>query len=451
MFKNVSDEWQAFLKNDTLTKIHNQIKNLEDITPPITEIFHFARFTKSPSDIRVVILGQDPYPQVGDACGLAFSCYTHIPASLRNIYSALVKSELLNKKPTMGDLSSWAKQGVLLLNCALTTITDTSNAHAKLWEPYTNDLITRLANLSIKEEKQIVFLLWGNYAKNKSKFIPKSEYVHQLTYAHPSPLAQKPDCKFADCDHFKLVNEILSEPIYWDSINDVEYKVKEVKVKDVKVKDIKEVKEQKQTIEEKVDPLLKTKLKFEMTDRKQVVFTDGSCNPNKLCPEAIAGYAAVFVLGTMKDVILYGNINNRPHYASNQRAEGFAILKTLEYLKAHIVDWDEVVIVTDSQFWISMFETYMPAWVRSNTDFEEKKNPDLTVKMWSTYSSLIAQQKEIEFRHIKSHGKNGWNNKPEDSYEFFCYYQNEYIDSLAGYARTNLKPGEDVVDKVTFD
>jgi ribonuclease HI len=173
-----------------------------------------------------------------------------------------------------------------------------------------------------------------------------------------------------------------------------------------------------------------------------IIFTDGSCHPNKATKDARAGYAAVFASGPFKDTVLYGSIDVSEHFASNQRAEGMAVYKTLLYL-ADRPGWNKAIIVSDSDFWIKMFLVYMPNW--SADKFGEKKNPDLTRPMYALFRKMTDSGKIIEFSHVKSHDKNGWSTRPKDSYEYFCYLNNERADKQANIARTTLAPGTDKV------
>lgn len=414
-FTGISKEWIEVLTDDLLPEIFKQLDS--SITPPADKIFEFARLTDF-NKIKIVIIGQDPYPRAGDAHGLAFSCLTGIPASLKNVYKCLLKHKFIDEIPSHGNLEYWASQGVLLLNRALTTTIGKPNAHAELWGPYTTKLITKLA-----AKKSLIFMLWGASARalNDEEIIGKKSFVYEWT--HPSPLAQSRQA-FIDCDNFTEANKRLiklgREPIDWN-----------------------------------VDPPRnEVEVGFGVKASTQVVFTDGSCEPNRVCPESVGGYAASFALGSMKDTVLYGCIPNRPVFASNQRAEGYAILKTLQYLTKNINEWQDCVIVSDSDFWIKMHEVYMPMWYRRNgfDAFEEKKNPDLTVALYSAYTALIDEfQKSVSFKHVKSHNKLGWSKYPEDSYEYFCWSNNDYVDQMASYARKSLKPGEDVVEQADYN
>ncbi len=425
MFRGISNDWISLLDNDELKSILPRIKNS---APEIDNIFEFARLTPL-TEIKVVILGQDPYPKAGDAHGLAFSSLSaSIPASLRNIYKCLIAHNLIQEMPETADLSNWAKRGVLLLNCALTTEIGKRGAHTKLWERYINELIHTISYLYYEYNGNVyspIFVLWGNDAKSKKKFI--NDRCRILEYIHPSPLNGN---KFLTCPNFNEINSILAEykldPIEWNP---------EIAYFD---------------ISNEIDEVDQTHERFKMTDKTVVVFTDGSCNPNRTCPESVGGYAACFALGKYTDVVLYGNINNRPEYATNNRAEGMAIWKTMEFLKERETEWERLVFVTDSNFWIDMFEKYMPAWERSKTNFELKKNADMTEPMWELYNYL-SMRHSIEFLHVRAHNKSGWLNYPEDTYEYFCAITNEYVDDLAKYARKRLAIGENVISNVSYN
>ena len=180
--------------------------------PPNSNIFN--AFDTTPFDqVKVVIIGQDPYHQPGQAMGLSFSVPRGIaiPASLRNIYKE-IKRDLGIDEPTHGDLSYWAEQGVLLLNAILTVEGGKAASHSKIgWEYFTDNVIKTLS----EDREKLVFLLWGNFAKSKKNLIDmKKHYV--LEAVHPSPLAGG---KFIGCGHFSKTNEILIsngiEPIDW--------------------------------------------------------------------------------------------------------------------------------------------------------------------------------------------------------------------------------------------
>jgi uracil-DNA glycosylase len=417
LFADVPADWFDLLDNKLLYAALHELADCKSLSPPVEKIFEFARLTDL-STIRCVILGQDPYPKAGDAHGLAFSCLTGIPASLRNIYKCLINHKCIESMPEHGDLSHWAKQGVLLINTALTTKTTASNVHKAIWAEYTKYIIQQISKRSTKE-KPIIFMLWGNPAKTYADIIDDNCIIMQ--YGHPSPLAQSHQ-NFLLCTHFVDVNKILKQKklplIDWN------------------------VDEQPNDIDKG----------FSMHKKKVVAFSDGSCEPNKKCPESRAGYGAYFVLGPFADVILYGNLSVVPYYATNIRAEGMAILKILEYLNKRSNEWTECDIVSDSDLWIKMITVYIPNWVNTSVDFSEKDNCDITTKMWDVWTELtIEKEKGIKFLHIASHGKDkSYKNASEGTYKAFCYNHNDYVDRLAKYARIKCLPGEDKEDIVTF-
>lgn len=175
------------------------------IYPKPENIFNALNLTKF-EDVKVVIIGQDPYHQSGQAHGLCFSVQNGIklPPSLQNIYKE-IERELGRKSKTNGDLTKWAEQGVLLLNTILTVRESNPNSHKnKGWETITKKII-KLLN---KREKSVIFVLWGANAMEIGKEIDKDNHF-VLTCPHPSPLSAHNG--FFNCGHFKRINEILKQ------------------------------------------------------------------------------------------------------------------------------------------------------------------------------------------------------------------------------------------------
>ncbi|MBK7341330.1 MAG: uracil-DNA glycosylase [Saprospiraceae bacterium] len=164
----------------------------------------FRAFDSVPVEsVRVVILGQDPYHGPGEAMGYCFSVPRgiKIPPSLNNIYAEL-NQEFGYPKPDHGDLSEWAKQGVLLLNASLTVEHKEANSHKSIgWHAFTDAVIQKLS----EQPNHIIFMLWGNFARSKKELINSSKHLI-LESAHPSPLAGG---KFMGNRHFILANEYL--------------------------------------------------------------------------------------------------------------------------------------------------------------------------------------------------------------------------------------------------
>lgn len=183
------------------------------IFPPGGLIFH--AFERTPFDkVKCVILGQDPYHKPGEAHGLCFSVPkgVPIPPSLRNIYKELSADVPGFVPPKHGCLEPWADSGVLMLNAMLTVEQSKAGAHQNIgWQTFTDAVIRTLS----EQKTGLVFLLWGNFAKNKASLIDGQKH-HILSAAHPSPLAGN---AFLGCKHFSKTNQLLEaqgkEPIQW--------------------------------------------------------------------------------------------------------------------------------------------------------------------------------------------------------------------------------------------
>jgi uracil-DNA glycosylase len=178
------------------------------IFPPGPLIFN--AFNTTPfQEVKVVILGQDPYHNPGEAMGLSFSVPkgVRVPPSLVNIYKEL-QSDLGVTPPGHGDLSDWARQGVLLLNAMLTVEARKAASHQHIgWQTFTDAVIRRIS----EGREGVVFMLWGKFAQGKKALIDPSRHL-VLEAAHPSPLAGN---AFQGCKHFSKANAYLKKPIQW--------------------------------------------------------------------------------------------------------------------------------------------------------------------------------------------------------------------------------------------
>jgi uracil-DNA glycosylase len=190
----------------------NEKRNNKTIFPPGAKIFSAFDYT-SFDNVKVVLLGQDPYHGPGQAHGLSFSVPDGIkpPPSLMNMFKEL-HTDCGIPIPKKGNLEKWARQGVLLLNATLTVQANMAGSHqGKGWEKFTDAVIKTISD----KKKGVVFLLWGNFAKKKAELIDQSKHF-VLTAAHPSPLAGG---AFFGCKHFSKTNELLKkqglEPIDW--------------------------------------------------------------------------------------------------------------------------------------------------------------------------------------------------------------------------------------------
>ncbi|MCR1567731.1 uracil-DNA glycosylase, partial [Mixta sp.] len=184
------------------------------VYPPKEDVFNAFRLTEL-NQVKVVILGQDPYHGPNQAHGLAFSVRpgVAVPPSLMNMYKELESDIPGFQRPNHGFLESWAKQGVLLLNTVLTVEAGKAHSHARFgWETFTDRVIA-----AINENREnVVFLLWGSHAQKKGSIIDTKRH-HVLKAPHPSPLSAHRG--FFDCKHFSRTNAILSQqgetPIDW--------------------------------------------------------------------------------------------------------------------------------------------------------------------------------------------------------------------------------------------
>jgi uracil-DNA glycosylase len=218
---NIEASWAKVLaplfENDYFKHISTHLKTEmalhRTIYPKGSLIFN--AFEKTPFDkVKVVILGQDPYHNPGQAMGLSFSVPKGVkpPPSLVNIYKEL-NNDIGMIIPQHGDLTKWAEQGVLLLNAVLTVRANEPASHSKIgWMDFTNDVIQTISN----QKQNVVFLLWGNFANQKQVLIDATKHKI-LKAAHPSPLSAYNG--FFGCKHFSATNQYLLEhqmqPINW--------------------------------------------------------------------------------------------------------------------------------------------------------------------------------------------------------------------------------------------
>ncbi|WP_346237247.1 uracil-DNA glycosylase [Niabella insulamsoli] len=217
----IEPSWKAKLKSEFEKPYFAHIvehlkteKQLHKIIYPPGQMI-FNAFNSTPFDkVKLMILGQDPYHGPGQAHGLCFSVQKGVPPppSLVNIFKEL-QSDIGLPRPSSGDLSKWAAEGVFLLNASLTVRAAEPMSHARIgWAQFTDAVIKTIA----EEKQHIVFLLWGKFAQEKAAFIDESKHL-VLKAAHPSPLSAHNG--FLGCRHFSKANEYLIEkgisPIDW--------------------------------------------------------------------------------------------------------------------------------------------------------------------------------------------------------------------------------------------
>ena len=208
----IGNEWDNVLKDEFEKDYFIKIRKFVDseyetktIYPPYDEIFNAFKLTAL-NDVKVVILGQDPYHEAGQAHGLAFSTPEGrpIPRALKNIFKE-INAEYDYPIHESGCLESWAKQGVFLLNTVLTVEDGNANSHSKCgWQTFTDNVI-KILN---QQSQPIVFMLWGKQAEKKKELITNTNHLVLIT-SHPSPFSARRG--FFGSDHFRLANEFLNK------------------------------------------------------------------------------------------------------------------------------------------------------------------------------------------------------------------------------------------------
>jgi uracil-DNA glycosylase len=219
---NLNPTWQSILSDEIqkpyfqelMETVDEEYKNHTCYPPKelIFAAFNYCSF----KDVKVVIIGQDPYHGKGEANGLCFSVNdgVRIPPSLRNIFREMNEDLETIFMPTSGNLEAWAKQGVLLLNASLTVREDNANSHKHLkWNLFTDEVIQKIS----EEKEHVVFLLWGNFAHKKGLKIDRNKHL-VLESGHPSPMSANQGKWFGN-KHFSKTNAYLKnnnlEPIKW--------------------------------------------------------------------------------------------------------------------------------------------------------------------------------------------------------------------------------------------
>ncbi len=219
----IEESWKKILKDEFQKTYFQQIVTFlktekaagKIVYPPGPLIFN--AFDKTPfRNVKVVLLGQDPYHNKGQAHGLSFSVPDGVkkPPSLANIFKEL-HDDIGIQPPASGNLEKWAANGVLLLNAALTVRQNEPGSHSKIgWLQFTDTVISKIS----EEKKGVVFLLWGKFAQDKQALIDETKH-HVLKAAHPSPYSA--DKGFFGCRHFSKTNKLLAS----EGINAIDWKL----------------------------------------------------------------------------------------------------------------------------------------------------------------------------------------------------------------------------------
>lgn len=431
--------------------------------------------------VVVLVLGQDPYIKRGEADGKSFSVPrgVSVPPSLRNMYASWIQSGFLKTKPTHGDLTAIAQQGVLFLNAALTTQLGTSNAHADCWSEYTDKLIEEISALP----QSIIFIALGGFAKKKiHEHVDKRRHVI-LEWGHPSPMnpANKKNnpMHFRNCTAFKRTNDLLilagKQPIVWDP----DYTPRENVLEECvvpcnnepiaradapmqpvnKIKAV-EFKEQLKlptlhTVPPTVQQLPHTQLPLTQLPLTQLpravgaddpcpttmdtlwIFTDGGATGNGSV-HCKASYAFYITDGCMVACaggrVVEVDIPGQKYRTSNQRGELTAILEALKYINANADEFSfkRCIIVTDSKYSINCITDWINNWIAMGK-LAEKANIDLILQAKDLYDKLQSTI-NIEFQHMRSHEDAPLDDTSEEYFKWKC---NDIVDKICGiYTQT---------------
>lgn len=351
-----------------LQKVVADAGDVSKIAPPLPNIFRAFRACPW-AKLKVLAIGQDPYPKAGDADGMAFSTSADkTPASLRNIYKCLETQKLIAKTPEHNSLDSWAAQGVLLLNASLTTTVGNSNAHQEIWDKYTDAVVRSL----LEARPEIIMMLWGKDAQSKGSVV---EHDRVLTWGHPSPLssvnrsAANP-LNFLHNDNFRKCNEMLVKanlaPIDWNSVN---------------------------------GPVA-----AEAPARPTVYLgTDGGSRGNGKA-DCRASWAFVIWKDGAQTYTESGLVDStKDNPATNNRGELTAIQRGLAHIDKNIPGTD-VVVISDSEYSLNTVSEWAPRWYSNPKKYEldKKKNLDIVKPCIDTIERLRSNRK-IKFEHVNSH------------------------------------------------
>jgi len=367
-----------------LKELGKVIMAKKTICPPKKDVFRVLKM--SPSDVKVVILGQDPYHGEGEATGLCFSVNMGIaiPPSLNAIYKALINHNLITEMPKHGCLNNWVAQGVFMLNASLTTELNEPGKHP-WWHSFTDIIISHICDVNEK----VIFLLWGKDAQKKKSVITDNHII--LESQHPSPMANariEADKRFDKCDHFAKVNKLLDKPINWNPSS--------------------------------------------VTG----VFTDGSCIGNGK-KDATGGWGVYFTSGPLEGLRKYGPISiyqdekGTLYKRTNVRAEMTAIIEALDiYIENQIIG--HLVMYVDNEMCVNILNSWLDKWVKEKR-VDSMKNPDLLHMM----IDRIARLKEIlgpftfKAQHVYAHleKKGGMPEKGTKEYKIWKF--NHTVDELA--------------------
>jgi uracil-DNA glycosylase len=377
VFDGVHPLWLPFLDCEEFASALAAI-DVSQATPPVGLILEAFRYVP-PSEVAVVILGEDPYVKEGQAQGLCFSvpAGAALPRSLVNVFGCLARGGF-RREGGSGDLRPWAVDRVLLLNTALTAELDgKSGAHLAAWRPFTDRFIREFC--AARAQDPVHFLLWGGPARAHAAAVRKRGH-HAHEWTHPSPCADNmlsPDRKFRACPHFEDVNAALAaagkQKIAWD------------------------------------------------THAPVFAFSDGGCSDNG-GPKARASFAAVLVGGPFAGCVVRGEVCAREYSfvdssvpvagiratdktasPSNNRGELLGLIYAfLALLRGKALG--RIEVVSDSEICLKTLKEWLPSRILKGTA-NQLKNYDLVAIAWRLLGELRAQATEVVLTWTKGHPK----------------------------------------------
>jgi len=441
---NVKEKWKKlFAHKDVkpiLDKCLAKVENNDLLRPKYDEIF--KAFTYFDIDeLKVIIIGQDPYPKIEDACGLSFALRGGVTKhSLAAIYECLSVSGFSNC-----DINEWPKQGVLLLNRYLTRTatveegvvnnggSDKEHMHT-FWGEFTNVIIRKIVNYKNRHNEKIAIMMWGD----KAKIDNLNDKSLNLYWGHPSKLSNynKTDNpkNFKYCDHFTITHQLYN--IKWGTFLGSQQTQKHKNTKEPEsVQDVKDVKELKKEtivppsggqISEEVGASAERVVSREAakratprgqqgreaSDAKITVFTDGGCSNNGK-KNAVATYGVYFPDMFMdEENAIKGKFGGKvptPPVATNNRGEMLAMITALEKIVESGLQLP-ILLITDSTYCMKTVTQWLPKWFKKNPKFSDRPNSDLLLRIMDNLTKLeqLHNAKHPTFltiQHQNSHQK----------------------------------------------
>lgn len=437
MFSGLTEETHNVLTQykDELSSAISKISGISSIAPIPANIF--AAFRECPiEETRVCIIGQDPFPDSNNgvpyANGLSFSTDRAAPIqrSTKMIYNNLIHTAEITDMPKHGDLTAWAKQGVLLFNTILTTEIGKSAAHKDIWLPYTKKIVDEL------KKRGVIFICFGTYAKN---LVGKGATI--FSWGHPSPSNRDNNGDtpkhFKYNPTFKQANEELikrgKSAIVWNP----DYVIDSMPI----VRAIQEASPIAHALQESAPITIPNNTLYAanegVNDEIIHVFTDGAATKNGR--ENCRASYAYYITGSSVDVrhadfVPPTTIEGEKYSSSNNRGELSAIMSALAFLAAEI---DvimaknvvrRVIVVSDSEYAINCITKWAPNWFKNpeKHSLNEKKNLDLIRPAIDSLTTL-KESVSVSFQHIRSHKKAPANRNSE---EWFLWNGNDIADKL---------------------